>query len=256
MTPLLSYAASSHIATPGLVQGQALLVNDEGRSMLAAALAHILTKDSTPPNSGEGSQSDVSSPGGPVRRERMTAGVLAAVRNLELVVQLLPPASLLTELVRDSHTSGPNPCAALFSMSHAVEDNTLFEKPFGCTNKLHALLYIIAENATDHMTQVPGQALAPCADAITRGLLDSRMNEIVRGAYTCVWARVVLQSCCASADGALQTPARDTERQTPTHEESQTQRQGDTQRHTDTRARAHTQMHARTHARTDARTQS
>jgi predicted hotdog family 3-hydroxylacyl-ACP dehydratase len=29
----------------------------------------------------------------------MTAGVLAAVRNLELVVQMLPPASLLAELV-------------------------------------------------------------------------------------------------------------------------------------------------------------
>lgn len=82
------------------LQGQALLVNDEGRGMLAAALSHILTKDSTPPNSGEGSQSDVSPSGGPARRERMTAGVLAAVRNLELVVQLLPPMSLLAELVR------------------------------------------------------------------------------------------------------------------------------------------------------------
>ena len=54
------------------------------------------------------------------------------------------------------------------------------------------------------MEQVPGQALAPCADALTRGLLDSRVNEIVRGAYTCVWARVVLQSSLASADGTCQ----------------------------------------------------
>ena len=83
-----------------LLQGQALLENDEGRGMLGAALAHILTKDSTPPNSGAGSQSNITPSGGPARRERMTAGVLAAARNLELVVQLLPPASLLTELVR------------------------------------------------------------------------------------------------------------------------------------------------------------
>ena len=47
------------------LQGQALLANDEGRTMLAAALAHILTKDATPPNSGEGSTSDVSLSGKP-----------------------------------------------------------------------------------------------------------------------------------------------------------------------------------------------
>ncbi len=75
-------------------------MNDEGRGMLAAALAHILTKDSTPPNSGEGSQSDINPSGALARRERISAGVLAAVRNLELMVQLLPPASLLAELVR------------------------------------------------------------------------------------------------------------------------------------------------------------
>ena len=76
----------------------------------------------------------------------MTAGVLAAVRNLELVVQLLPPPSLLEELM-------------------------------------------------------PGRPLAVCADALTRGLLDERLNEIVRGAYCCVWARVVLQSSLGSAEG-------------------------------------------------------
>ena len=66
----------------------------------------------------------------------MTAGVLAAVRNLELVVQLLPPASLLTELVRSSPTSGQSPCTALFTTPRAAEDSTRFEQSFGCTTHI------------------------------------------------------------------------------------------------------------------------
>ena len=45
-----------------------------------------------------------------------------------------------------------------------------------------------------------GRPLAPCADALVRGVLDERLNETVRGAYSCVWARLVLQSATASPD--------------------------------------------------------
>ena len=139
-------AAMETLEEYALTYGLPLLANEEGRGMLGAGLAYILTKDATPPNSGEGGVSDVAAapPGG--RRERMTAGVLHTVRNLELTaVQMLPPAML-------------------------------------------------ADWAA-------GRPLAPCADALVRGVLDERLNETVRGAYSCVWARLVLQSATASPDG-------------------------------------------------------